>query len=173
MAANAVEARQSPCAPTGPTGPGQIAVSRLDSSDGLELFLRIIDTDGCGDGYPAMALGTDGDIAVAASVLRRIGGECIWPRGYDYGVFKFTGASGLDFWGGCQDEHDNDGDGLVDLDDPQCSGPTDATEQPLGGGFPCGLGPELAVLLPALWRLRRLRLLRPHPPDTSTGSTSP
>ena len=132
----------------GPTQAGQIAVARLDPADGHELFLRTIDTEGCGDGYPAMSLSPEGDIAVAASVLRRIGGECIWPHGYDYGVFKFTGASGLDFWGGCQDERDNDNDGLVDLADPQCSGPSDATENPLGGGLACGTGPELVLLLP-------------------------
>jgi outer membrane protein assembly factor BamB len=157
----------------GPTGPGQIAVTRLDPTDGHELFLRILDTDGCGDGYPAMTLGPDGDIALAAAVFHRVGGECIWPHGYDYGVFKLTGASGLDFWGGCQDERDNDGDALVDLADPQCSGPYDATENPQGGGFPCGIGPELAALLPALWRLRRLRRSRPQAPGTSERSTSP
>jgi len=40
--------------------------------------------------------------------------------------------------------------------DPHCSGPTDSTE---GGGLPpgwgCGLGPELALLIPALLALRR------------------
>ena len=64
----------------GPTQTGQIAVARLDPTDGHELFLRIIDTDACGDGYPAMTLGPDGDIAVTAAAFRRIGGECIWPQ---------------------------------------------------------------------------------------------
>jgi hypothetical protein len=173
----------------GPTQTGQIAVARLDPADGHELFLRIIDTDGCGDGYPAMALGADGDIAVAASAFFRIGGECIWPQGYDYGVFKLTGASGLDFWGGCQDERDNDGDGLadfpldpgcvsptartespecsngidddndgrIDTADPGCSGPAGESEFTAPPGWGCGLGPELAFLLPVLRLLRRRR----------------
>jgi hypothetical protein len=173
----------------GPTQRGQIAVTRLDPADGHELFLHIIDTDGCGDSYPAMALGPEGDIAVAASVFRRIDGECLWPQGYDYGVFKLTGASGLDFWGECQDERDNDGDGLADFPlDPGCASPTASTESPACNngidddndgridtadpgcsgpageseftappGWGCGLGPELAFLLPVLRLLRRRR----------------
>jgi hypothetical protein len=58
----------------------------------------------------------------------------------------------------CNDGVDNDGDGLVDLADPRCSDPSDDDERApliLGGG--CGVGPELAVLVPALWLLRRRR----------------
>lgn len=136
----------------GPHGAGQIAVTRLDPDDGREIYLRIIDTDGCGDAYPGMSLGADGDVAVAGSAFRRTAGVCMWPHGYDYGVFKFAGASGLDFWGGCQDERDNDADGLIDYpSDPQCWGREDASERRSG----CGLGFELALVLPLLVRARR------------------
>ena len=39
---------------------------------------------------------------------------------------------------------------------PDCSNPYDMTEapQPMAG---CGIGPELALLLPGLWWLRRRR----------------
>jgi hypothetical protein len=56
----------------------------------------------------------------------------------------------------CFDAVDNDLDGLIDLEDPNCSDPYDTTEAPpppLTGG--CGLGVELLLLLPALGWLRR------------------
>ena len=62
----------------------------------------------------------------------------------------------------CFDGLDNDGDGRVDVDgdggapDPECASGFDTTEQPvLGSG--CGVGPELALLLPLLAGLRTLR----------------
>jgi hypothetical protein len=66
------------------------------------------------------------------------------------------GAATLAFslaWPACSDGLDNDG--LIDLADPNCSGPNDTTERPppMAGG--CGFGPELALLLPPLWWLRR------------------
>lgn len=181
----------------GPDGPGQIAVARLDPTDGHELFIRIIDSDRCGDGYPAMALGPDGDIAIAASLFFRTGGACVWPHGYDYGVLKLTGASGLDFWGGCQDERDNDQDGLVDFPlDPGCASARANVEAPAcnngvdddGDGLVdladplctvawrhsespppgCGVGPELAFLVLLLRRLRGRSA-----PGTSDESISP
>ena len=56
----------------------------------------------------------------------------------------------------CFDQEDNDLDGLIDLADPNCSDPDDTTEAPppMAG---CGFGPELALLLPGLWWLRRRR----------------
>ena len=54
----------------------------------------------------------------------------------------------------CFDQADNDGDGLIDLADPSCTDPYDDGEaRPAQPG--CGFGPELALLLPPLWWLRR------------------
>jgi hypothetical protein len=55
----------------------------------------------------------------------------------------------------CNDHLDNDGDGLIDLDDPECNGNLwQDSESPK----PCGLGFELAIVVPlALWRHRRRR----------------
>jgi len=62
----------------------------------------------------------------------------------------------------CNDGIDNDGDGLIDLADAQCSGPSDDREANPPG---CGLGPELAWILPwlaaARWIRSRRRRLRP------------
>jgi len=55
---------------------------------------------------------------------------------------------------GCSDLRDNDLDGQLDHpDDPQCSDGFDPTENPAR----CGLGFELAGLLPAIAALRRAR----------------
>jgi hypothetical protein len=52
----------------------------------------------------------------------------------------------------CTDGIDNDGDGTVDYPaDPDCISPTDNTEAPPPSG--CGIGPELALLIPALLAL--------------------
>ena len=64
----------------------------------------------------------------------------------------------------CDDDVDNDGDGRIDWDggngaiaDPECAGKAwRNSESPS-----CGLGAELALLLPALAALRRTRGLRP------------
>jgi hypothetical protein len=70
----------------------------------------------------------------------------------------------------CDDELDNDADGKVDWDggaaadppDPQCAGtPWKNKERP-----PCGVGAELALLLPLLGRIaRRRRGIRPRPTE--------
>jgi hypothetical protein len=57
----------------------------------------------------------------------------------------------------CFDQEDNDLDGLIDLADPDCSDPFDTTESPPPAPAGCGFGPELALLLPGLWWLRRRR----------------
>jgi subtilisin len=60
----------------------------------------------------------------------------------------------------CFDGLDNDGDGRVDVDgngglpDPDCTDGFDGTENTLIAGG-CGIGPELALLLPLLMGLRR------------------
>jgi probable HAF family extracellular repeat protein len=54
----------------------------------------------------------------------------------------------------CDDGADNDGDGDIDLADAQCSAAWDDREAG-GGGGRCGLGFELAFLIPLLMRLRR------------------
>jgi subtilisin family serine protease len=61
----------------------------------------------------------------------------------------------------CFDGLDNDADGAVDVDgdggppDPNCSDGFDPTEQVAVAPGGCGLGPELALLIPALAALRR------------------
>jgi hypothetical protein len=56
----------------------------------------------------------------------------------------------------CDDGLDNDGDGQIDFDDPQC-----ARHWPYWEALPaCGLGVELAAVIPlALWLHRRRRRL--------------
>jgi hypothetical protein len=56
----------------------------------------------------------------------------------------------------CNDGLDNDGDARVDLADPQCNGAAWVNSES-GAGPACGLGFELAALLPALASLRRRR----------------
>lgn len=56
----------------------------------------------------------------------------------------------------CDDEIDNDGDGRIDLDDPKCLGADDPYEA-------CGLGFEVALLLPLFVRLRALGRGSPRP----------
>ena len=82
------------------------------------------------------------------------------PSGCDIGAYEVAP---------CADGLDNDGDGLVDFDggatagrtplaspDPTCTSALGATEAaPPSTG--CGVGPELALLLPALLALRRRR----------------
>jgi predicted alpha/beta superfamily hydrolase len=51
----------------------------------------------------------------------------------------------------CDDGVDDDGDGLADLDDPSCQSP----HWPYWEAPPCGLGIEIALLLPLVAALRR------------------
>jgi hypothetical protein len=55
----------------------------------------------------------------------------------------------------CADGLDNDGDGDIDLADGECSDRDDFSEQLIPR--PCGLGPELALLVPLLAAARRYR----------------
>jgi arylsulfatase A-like enzyme len=54
----------------------------------------------------------------------------------------------------CADGLDNDGNGLVDVEDPGCDAPGDHAEKP---DPRCGLGFELALAWPLLTRWRRAR----------------
>jgi hypothetical protein len=62
-------------------------------------------------------------------------------------------AEGTDESPECDDGLDNDGDGRFDLDDPDCTALWPFRERPAA----CGLGFELALLLPALMGLYALR----------------
>jgi hypothetical protein len=84
------------------------------------------------------------------------------PSGCDIGAYEVAP---------CADGLDNDGDGLVDFDggataglaplaspDPTCTSALGAAEAvPPPPSWGCGLGPELALTLPALLALRRRR----------------
>lgn len=69
-----------------------------------------------------------------------------WPA--DPGCYNAFGTSESP---ACDDDQDNDGDGLVDLADPECTQSWYASEH----ASSCGLGFELALLVPLLQRLRR------------------
>jgi hypothetical protein len=56
----------------------------------------------------------------------------------------------------CDDGRDNDADGLADADDPQCEGRPWRNREHSGIAL-CGLGFELALVVPVLAWLRRLR----------------
>jgi glucose/arabinose dehydrogenase len=58
----------------------------------------------------------------------------------------------------CDDGLDNDGDGEIDMADRGCTAPFDTGERSAA----CGLGPELAAVVPLLRRLRRRRRVRGH-----------
>jgi len=83
------------------------------------------------------------------------------PSGCDIGAYEVAP---------CADGLDNDGDSLVDFDggatagltplaspDPTCTSALGAAEAPPPPSSGCGVGPELALLLPALLALRRRR----------------
>ena len=59
----------------------------------------------------------------------------------------------------CEDGLDNDNDGNIDYPaDPQCTSEVDDKEAAnTSGGGTCGIGPELALLLPLLLAARRRR----------------
>ncbi len=69
----------------------------------------------------------------------------------DLELFQVELPSGATGPPACANGLDDDGDGLVDLGDPHCADASDGTEGPTA----CGLGTEIAFLLPLLRRLRR------------------
>jgi len=78
-------------------------------------------------------------------------------------------ATGLREEPQCDDGLDNDGDGRVDWDgggiataDPQCAAGWGTTEEGRRAPPPgCGVGPELSLIVLALWCLRRRISFRP------------
>lgn len=62
----------------------------------------------------------------------------------------------------CDDGRDNDLDGLIDAADPQCASPWAPNEEVMNyPNMACGLGPELAAVLPLLgWLTARRRTAR-------------
>jgi hypothetical protein len=123
-----------------------------------------IPTAGCtydhdGDpGTPEVALALD-----QRNGMRPREGNGGAPSGCDLGAYEVAP---------CADGLDNDGDGLVDFDggatagrtplaspDSTCSSALGATEAapPPPPSWGCGIGPELALLVPALLALRRRR----------------
>lgn len=96
---------------------GEIAVAKLAAGDGTELWRRIVDHDGCGDGAVSLDVNLGGDVVIGGTVFSRIAGECAWPQGGLYAVIKLRGESGEDFTilpelAQCQDDL---GDALANL----------------------------------------------------------
>jgi hypothetical protein len=88
-------------------------------------------------------------------------GDGAAPNGCDVGAYEVQA---------CADGIDNDSDGFIDFDggvtagldppgspDPHCTSALDNRERPRPPTSGCGIGPELALLLPGLWWLRRRR----------------
>lgn len=133
---------------------------------------------------PGISGGAEGMLEVLDSILWQNGVELDGPGGplggnlvgvdplftVDYRLSAASPAVGAGEQGGdagayplrvCSDGLDNDGDGLVDLDDPQCQSLDHTSEAPFVlPGTGCGIGPELAPLLAAVGLARRRRASR-------------
>ncbi len=145
------------------SGPGQLKVngqSTLDVSDAGWIFvadtgnhrIQVFDTAGT-------VVGDFGEPGNEEGQLISPHGVSIGRQGVlhvsDYGNGRIQSWV-VDLLRVCGDGVDNDGDGLTDLADPQCTTTFGYREAaPVG----CGAGPELALLAP-LWLLARRRRTR-------------
>lgn len=106
-------------------------VAKLHGADGAEMWSRYVDSNECYGGAYSLVVDRFGDVAVASTASKPVAGACAPPDGSQYAVVKLTGVSGKDYFGDCQDDRDNDGDGLIDYpNDPGCSSSTLGTENP-------------------------------------------
>jgi hypothetical protein len=83
---------------------GDIAVAKLGSQDGSELWLQHFNYDGCEDAAAALDVSTAGDVFVAGTSQARTSGACAWPAGGQYVVIKVPGDSDAD---GTSNDEDN------------------------------------------------------------------
>jgi hypothetical protein len=90
----------------------EIAVAKLDGSDGSVIWSRILDLYGCDDGALGAAIDARGDVSVPGWTFEKVDGACSWPQGGNYLVLKLDASTGADFTCG-----DKDGDGACDVDD--------------------------------------------------------
>jgi hypothetical protein len=112
-------------------GCSDITTLKLGAADGSEVWRVDFDLDECDDYGTELAVDADGDVVVGGIGYSKIDGLCSWPQGSQYVLQKLTGPSGIDYWEGCSDERDNDGDGLVDYPaDIGCKDPSWPTENP-------------------------------------------
>jgi len=86
-----------------------------------------------GGGGGASAAGTAGTLDLSGS-SSTAGGGGVAAGGSGGGECHVTACQGKVF--ACGDCMDNDGDGLVDSKDPECTGPCDDTEDSFFGGIP-------------------------------------
>ena len=79
---------------------------------------------------------------VGGRSFQKVDDACAWPEGANYTVRKLTGLSGKDYWEGCSDDRDNDGDGRVDFDPVTYADPGDQWTLPAGSGDPACFNPS-------------------------------
>jgi hypothetical protein len=116
------------------------ALIAVGCSDGTEGGGASVSTQS-GSGANGGAGGAGG--GVGGNVTTSVGGSDGGGWGPGDGGFVITPCTNQVY--ACGDTIDNDGDGLVDWQDPECLGPCDNTENGLDVGIPGGSGPACDV----------------------------
>jgi len=113
------------------SGCSDITTVKLEGTDGSQLWRLDFDLDGCGDSGTQVEIDAWGDVVVGGGGFQKIDDVCSWPDGSQYVIQKLTGFSGKEYWEGCSDDRDNDGDTLIDYaNDPGCRNAASSIENP-------------------------------------------